>query len=130
MKRIMICIECPQGCRLEIEADGAHIKGVSGHKCKRGDKYARQEVEAPMRTLTTSVLTRGLELKMLPVRTSGPVPKEKLFPAMDAIKRLTVTSPVKAGAVVAENFLGLGVDLIACRSLGRLAAPPPDEKQP
>ena len=116
----MTCIACPQGCRLEIEADGSHVIAVAGNKCKRGDKYARQETEAPMRTLTTSVLTRGLELKMLPVRTSGPIPKEKLFPAMDAIKRITVTSPVKASAVVAENFLGLGVDLLACRELVRL----------
>ncbi|OGR63405.1 MAG: hypothetical protein A2X31_09055 [Elusimicrobia bacterium GWB2_63_22] len=120
MKRTMTCIECPKGCTLEIEADGARVISVSGHQCRRGDKYARQETEAPMRTLTTSVLTRGLELKMLPVRTSRPIPKDKLFEAMDAIKRLTVTSPVKAGAVVATDFLGLGVDLVACRPLEKL----------
>lgn len=120
MKRTMTCIECPQGCSLEIEADGSRVISVSGHKCKRGDKYARQEVEAPMRTLTTSVLTKGLELKMLPVRTSKPIPKGRLFDAMDAVKRLTVTSPVKAGSVIATDFLGLGVDLVACRPLGKL----------
>jgi len=120
MKRTMTCIECPKGCLLEIEADGSRVISVSGNKCKRGDKYARQEVEAPMRTLTTSVLTRGLELKMLPVRTSGPIPKGKLFAAMDAIKRIVVTSPVKAGAVVATDFLGMGVDLVACRALDKL----------
>lgn len=120
MKRVLTCIECPQGCRLEIEADGARVISVTGQKCKRGDKYARQEVEAPLRTLTTSVLTRGLELKMLPVRTSKPIPKGKLFEAMDAVKRLVVTSPVKAGSVIATDFLGLGVDLVACRPLNKL----------
>lgn len=120
MTRPMTCIECPKGCRLEVEIDGARVTGVAGQECKRGDKYARQEIEAPMRTLTTSALTRGLELKMLPVRTSKPIPKEKLFPAMEAVKRLTVTSPVKAGAVIAEDFLGLGVDLLACRTLNKL----------
>lgn len=119
MKRTMTCIECPKGCALEIEADGARVISVSGNKCKRGDQYARQEVESPMRTLTTSVLTRGLELKMLPVRTSRPIPKGSLSAAMDAVKRLTVTSPVKAGAVVATDFLGLGVDLVACRPLNK-----------
>jgi CxxC motif-containing protein len=119
MKRIMTCIECPQGCRLEIEADGSRVISVAGGKCKRGEKYARQEVEAPMRTLTTCVLTRGLELRMLPVRTSKPIPREKLFEAMDGIKRLVVTTPVKAGSVIAVNFLGLGVDLVACRALGK-----------
>lgn len=119
MKRKMTCIECPQGCSLEIEADGSRVISVSGHKCKRGDRYARQEVEAPLRTLTTSVLTRGLELKMLPVRTSKPIPKDKLFEAMEAVKRITVTSPVKAGSVIATDLIGLGVDLVACRPLGK-----------
>jgi CxxC motif-containing protein len=36
---------------------------------------------------------------------------------MEAVKRITVTSPVKLGSVIAENFLGLGVDLIATREL-------------
>ena len=117
MKRPMTCIACPQGCFMEVETDGSRLIGVSGHKCNRGDVYARQEIEAPVRTLTTSVLTRGLELKMLPVRSSGLIPKEKLFAAMDAVKLITVTSPVKAGAVVATDFLGLGVDLLACRGL-------------
>lgn len=119
MKRLMTCIECPKGCRLTIESDGSRVIEVTGQECKRGGKYARQEIEAPMRTLTTSVLTRGLELKMLPVRSSKPVPKDKLFPAMDAVKRIVVTSPVKAGAVVVSDFLGLGVDLLACRELNK-----------
>lgn len=117
MKRTMTCIECPQGCLLEIEADGFRVISVTGNKCKRGEAYARQEVEAPMRTLTTCVLTKGLELKMLPVRTSRPIPKEKLFEAMEAVKRLVVTSPVKEGSVVAADLLGLGADLVACRPL-------------
>ena len=124
MKRTMTCIECPQGCRLEIETDGSRVISVTGNKCKRGDKYARQEIEAPMRTLTTSVLTRGLELKMLPVRTSRPIPKGRLFEAMEAVKRMVVTSPVKAGTVIAPDFLGLGVDLLACRPLDRAADAP------
>jgi len=120
MIRIMTCIACPQGCRLEVDAGGARVISVAGQKCERGDAYARQEIEAPMRTLTTSVLTRGLELKMLPVRTRKPIPKGKLFEAMAAIKLLVVSSPVKAGAIVAANFLGLGVDLVACRSLEKV----------
>lgn len=119
MKRIMTCIECPQGCRLETEADGSRLISVTGYKCKRGEAYARQETESPMRTLTTAVLTRGLELKMLPVRTSKPIPRGKLFEAMEAVKRVVVTAPVEAGDVVAPDILGLGADLVACRRLGK-----------
>ncbi|MDO8804648.1 MAG: DUF1667 domain-containing protein [Elusimicrobiota bacterium] len=115
----MTCIECPKGCRLEVEADGSRLISVSGETCERGPAYARQEIEAPMRTLTTSVLTRGLELKMLPVRSSKPIPKGKLFAAMDAVKLITVAAPVSAGTVVVPDFLGLGVDLVACRGLGK-----------
>jgi CxxC motif-containing protein len=113
----MTCIECPQGCLLEVETDGSRFISVTGYKCKRGQAYARRETEAPARTLTTSVLTRGLELKMLPVRTSKPIPREKLGEAMEAVKRIVVTSPVKAGTVIAPDFLGLGADLLACRRL-------------
>lgn len=120
MKRQLTCIACPEGCLIEVETDGSRVIGLSGHKCSRGAVYARQETEAPMRTLTTSVLASGLELKMLPVRTSKPIPKGKLFEAMDAVKRLTITAPVKTGAVVVPDFLGLGVDLVACRALGKL----------
>lgn len=116
----MTCIECPQGCSLETEHDGSTVIGVTGHKCRRGGLYARQEIEAPMRTLTTSLLTRGLDPKMLPVRTSKPIPKEKLFEAMAAVRLLVVTSPVKAGDVVAADFLGLGADLLACRELKKI----------
>lgn len=111
------CIACPQGCRLEIETDGSRVISVAGHKCPHGEKYARQEIEAPMRTLTTSVLAEGLELKMLPVRTDKTIPKDRLFDAMEEIKKITVSKPLKAGEVLVSNFLGLGVNLIATRSL-------------
>lgn len=121
MERIMTCIECPKGCRLTVDVEGAGVISVAGQGCPRGDKYAKQEVEAPMRTLTSAVLTKGLELKMLPVRTSKPIPKPKLFEAMEAVKRITLTSPVKTGSVIVENFLGLGVDLTATRELDRIS---------
>ncbi len=115
----MTCIECPQGCRLTVDADGSRVISATGHKCPRGENYAKQEVEAPLRTLTTAVRTSGLELKMLPVRTNKPIPKGKLLDAMEAVKRITLTSPVKTGSVIAGNFLGLGADLVATRELGK-----------
>ncbi|MDT8287675.1 MAG: DUF1667 domain-containing protein [Elusimicrobiales bacterium] len=119
MKRTMTCIECPRGCALEVTLESEwKVSAVAGHQCPRGEKYARQEIESPMRTLTTAVLTRGLELRMLPVRTSGPIPKGRLMDAMAAVKKIVVSSPVTTGQAVSENFLGLGVDLVATRPLG------------
>ncbi|MBI4801493.1 MAG: DUF1667 domain-containing protein [Elusimicrobia bacterium] len=119
MKRLMTCIECPKGCRLTAGVGGRRLISVTGQKCPRGKKYAKREVESPMRTLTTTVLTSRLELKMLPVRTNKPIPKSKLLEAMKAVKRMTLISPVRTGSVIAPNFLGLDADLIATRDLGK-----------
>ena len=120
MNRLITCIECPKGCALAVEMDGLKAVAVTGQECPRGDKYARREIENPMRTLTTSVLTEALEFKMLPVRTSAPIPKEKILPAMEEIKKMKISSPVETGDAVVKNFMGLGVDLVAARRLRAL----------
>jgi CxxC motif-containing protein len=116
MAKELTCIECPLGCALTVEADNGKALKVSGHKCPKGEQYAFSEVENPLRLLTAAVLCRGLELKMLPVRTKHPIPKAKIIPAMDEIKKLRVDRPVEAGEMLVKDFLGLGVSLIATRS--------------
>jgi len=115
MSRKLICIECPQGCSLEVALEGNKVVSVTGNTCPRGDKYARSEIENPVRTFTSSVLAEELDIKMLPVRTSGPIPKAGLLPAMREVKKILVSAPVETGAVLAENFMGTGVNLVACR---------------
>jgi len=115
MIKKITCIECPIGCQLEVETDGQYVIKVTGNKCEKGPAYAKQEIENPMRVLTSTVLTKGLDIKMVPVRTSQPIPKAKLLEAMAEIKKLRATKPVLINTVIASNFLGLGVDLIATR---------------
>jgi CxxC motif-containing protein len=90
---------------------------VSGNECPKGEKYAVQEVERPMRILTSAVLADGLELKMVPVRTDRPIPKSKLTEAMEEIKKIRLTNPVNSGSVIVENFLNLGVNLLSTRTV-------------
>jgi CxxC motif-containing protein len=116
MQKKITCIACPVGCRLTIELENNQFKSVSGNKCDKGKTYAQQEIENPTRTLSSTIRTVGLELKMLPVRTAKPIPKSQLFPAMEEIRNLSCSHPVKAGEIIQKNFLGLGVDLIATRS--------------
>ena len=116
MTKTLTCIECPKGCRLTVETDGSYVLRVTGHQCPKGEKYARQEVENPLRILTTSVLTQGLNLKMLPVKTSGPIPKAKVLAVMPQVRQIRVLTPVKIGGIIESNFAGLGVDLVATRS--------------
>jgi CxxC motif-containing protein len=115
MTRKLTCIECPKGCVLSVEVEGAKVVKVSGNLCPKGLTYAAAEIENPQRILTSTVLAKGLPLKMVPVRTDRPIPKGRLMEAMREIRRLRIDKPVQVGDVIAQNFLGLGVDLISTR---------------
>ena len=115
MIKEFICIECPKGCHLSVVINDGVISEISGNSCEKGEAYARAEIENPMRILTTSVLALGLTLKMIPVRTDKPIPKARLFDAMKKVKEMRVDKPVCCGDIIEENFLELGVNLIATR---------------
>lgn len=105
------------GCRLEIDADeSGKIIGITGNTCKRGSDYALSEFTDPRRTLTTTVRISGAATDtLLPVRTSSPIPKHKLFEAMEAANKLEVSGPVKIGDIVCRDFIESGINLIACK---------------
>jgi len=115
MNKKMTCIECPQGCALSVDHENCKVIKVEGAKCPKGMGYAMSEIENPSRILTATVVAHGLDLKLIPVRTNKPIPKKDIFRAMEEIAKLNVTEPFKAGDTVVENFLSLGVKLIATR---------------
>lgn len=117
MLKKLICIECPKSCTLSVEIEGNKIINIEGHQCPKGEKYAVSEIKHPVRMLTSTVLTRGLPLKMISVRTDNPIPKARMLEAMTEIKKVRITKRLKVGDVVIKNFLGLKVNLIATRSL-------------
>ncbi|MDP3730553.1 MAG: DUF1667 domain-containing protein [Candidatus Omnitrophota bacterium] len=116
MIKKITCIECPKGCLLSIDIENCRVVKVSGNECPKGEKYAVQEMENPMRIFTSAVLAEGLSLKMVPVRTDKPIPKGMLAAAMEEAKKIRLKSPVKSGSVIVEGFLGLGVNLFATHS--------------
>ncbi len=111
----LTCIECPVGCVLSITVENGKVIMVEGHKCPKGEKYAVSETENPVRILTSTVLTVGMPLKMIPVRTDRPIPKGDLFEAMEEIKKIRIKQTLRAGDIVVKDFLGLEVNLIATR---------------
>lgn len=113
MKKNLICVSCPLGCPIEVEIENGEVVSVTGNTCKRGDAYARAEITNPVRSLTTSVKVENGLHPVVPVKSSGPVPKDKMFDCMKEINSITVKAPVKIGDVVIENILGLGVDIVA-----------------
>jgi CxxC motif-containing protein len=109
------------GCPLELRHEGRTIIEVSGNECNRGAKYARQEFSEPRRALSTTVPITGALWERLPVMASSPVLKDRVMQAARAIHALRVKAPVKAGQVLMKDLLGeVGVDVVACRSMGRL----------
>lgn len=118
MKRDLVCIVCPMGCRMTIETDESSENGykVEGNTCKRGITYAVKEVTNPTRVITTTVKIEEFHLRRLPVRTDGEVPKEMIFDCMKEINKVTIKPPVKTGDVIVEDILGTGVNVVASRS--------------
>ena len=54
---------------------------------------------------------------MASVRLTNPIPKDRIFAAMEAIKALNLTAPVKAGTIVLEKILGYDSDVIVTKSV-------------
>ncbi len=118
-KVTMTCIVCPLGCEAELEVQGKQVIDVKGCNCERGVRYVVEEYTAPRRVLTTTVRVRCGSVLMLPVRTSAPIPKELLRPAMAALRVVEVEAPIRIGEIIAGNLLGTGVDVLASRSVAR-----------
>ena len=114
-----LCVNCPLGCRLEVDADGRDVVEVRGNACKRGVEFARQEHADPRRMVTTTVAIRGASLPRLPVATAQALPKDRVVDLCRALHQLRLEAPVAIGDVVMADALGTGVDVVATRSLGR-----------
>lgn len=119
----MPCIVCPMSCHLEVEIDDdKQVLAVRGNTCPRGAAYARKEVVAPQRMVTTTVRINHALYPLLPVITSKEVPKERIFDIMDACKNVCVNAPVAYGDVIIAKAAGLDVDILASRSMDEVKA--------
>lgn len=117
MDRKITCIECPTGCTVTVAVEDGKVVRVDGFGCRRGRDYAISEVEQPERLLTTTVPACNLAVRMVPVRTSRPIPRDMRTQAMETIRQVRVRHAVKVGDVIIENLLGLGVDVVATREI-------------
>lgn len=112
----LVCINCPRGCKLEVENINGEIQ-VTGNFCPRGKQYAINEMTNPLRTVTTTVRVASKKYSRLPVITSSPIPKAKIMDVCKALKDTQVKAPIKLGDVVVSNIIGLGSDIIASKSI-------------
>lgn len=116
-KRRISCIVCPMSCVGEVELDDGQIVRMAGFTCKRGQEYARNEVTAPKRMMTTTVRITGGALPLLPVISKTAVPKDKVVACARCLSATIVKAPVKEGDIIYPNILNLGVDIVATRDI-------------
>jgi CxxC motif-containing protein len=117
MESKITCIICPIGCEITIHHEEKKIISIEGHQCKKGIPYAEGELFDPKRTLTTTMLVKGGELPLVSVRTSSPIPKERMFHVMDCISQTIIDAPVEIGDVLVKNVLDLNVDIVATKKV-------------
>ena len=115
--RIMTCVTCPVGCEMTVEYEDKKIISVSGNDCKRGVKYASDEIVTPRRTLTSTVILNGGKIKYMPVKTDKPISKDKIFEAMREINKIKINAPVKMGDILRVDFIEPGINLVAGRDV-------------
>ena len=117
MIKEIICTVCPRGCHINVSGDGKNIESLDGYGCKRGIEYATNEYTNPVRILTTLVKIKDAKYDLLPVRSTKPVPKNKLFDCMEVIRNASVSLPVKRYDVIVENICGTGVDIVSTKNI-------------
>ncbi len=114
MLKNIICVACPMGCPVTVEiADNGVIVSVNGNTCKRGDAYARAECTNPVRSLATTVKVNGGIYNVVPCKSAGSLPKDKIMECMNIINNASVNAPVRLGDILVKNILDKGIDIIA-----------------
>lgn len=107
----LICITCPRGCHLEVDEN----LNVTGNFCPRGAIYAKKELTAPERSLTSFV--RCKNGKICSVKTSSPIPKAKIFDVEKELSNVNPEGKIKIGDVIIKNVCDLGIDIVATRNI-------------
>ena len=114
MKKELTCIICPIGCSLVAETDGTNVISVTGNSCPRGKAYAETECISPMRTITTTVISKNGE--PICVKTDRPIPKDKVFDAMKIINQVRPDLPISIGDVIIADVFGSNI--VATKNAG------------
>lgn len=99
-----ICLMCPRACKLDRPS------------CEKGTKEAKK-ASRDLRIFTASIAINSEEVGRLPVKTRSYIKKQDQVRLSLYLETIRLKSPIEIGQVVVENPLGLGVDLVATRTI-------------
>ena len=121
--REFTCVVCPNGCTIVVDVDNDEtpvVTRVQGNVCRRGEAWARQEVENPMRTIASSVPVNNGDFPLVSVRTNRPVPLARIREVMEEIRRVSPSAPVGIGDVIVSSPAGCDTEVVATRRVRKI----------
>ncbi len=119
MRKKMICIVCPLGCSLTVDHNKNRVQKIFGNRCNLGLQYAEKELFNPERTLTTTVKVKNGHLPLVSVRTSKPIPKKRIFDAMNLLAKVEVEAPIKIGEKIIKNLFDTNASIVATKNISK-----------
>ena len=108
------CVVCPNGCLIEVSKSG-----ISGYKCEKGIAWVKQELENPMRTVTSNVLVHGGDFINASVRTTRPIFLSDVPKLMKMISDIRIDAPAEIGQLLLSQPMGINTDVIFTRNVKR-----------
>lgn len=105
------CTICPNGCQVKWDKE----TGIySGNRCPRGEQFAIQERENPVRTVTTTIKACGGDTALTPVKSATPIDKDSVEGMVEALKKLSAKTGLKLGdEVFRTECHGRAVQIVA-----------------
>ncbi|MHA1521038.1 MAG: DUF1667 domain-containing protein [Promethearchaeota archaeon] len=116
-EREIICVVCPNSCRLTVWKDSEDKVQITGNQCSRGLTYGENEYLHPVRMVITTMRIEDAPFAVIPVRSEEPIPKPLIIQAIKLINKSKCRSPVKMGDILIENILDTKINIIASRSM-------------
>ena len=116
----LICVVCPNGCNITASytEEPHELLKVEGQRCSRGESWAKQEIENPLRTFSSSVTVHNGDFLEASVRVTKPVPLTKIFDVMEEIRKIKAEAPLRIGDILLRNPAGTDTDVIVTRNVG------------
>ena len=104
------------GCHLEVTGNPDELT-VAGGLCPKGETYAKDEINNPLRMVCTTVKIAGGIHPVVPVKTDRAIPGKHKLDVVNAVKDITLTAPVKMGDIVISDIFNTGVNIVVTRNM-------------
>jgi CxxC motif-containing protein len=108
------------GCKFVVGLKNGNCIIEDGKKCKKGREFIINEALNPKRMLTSSIYVKNGIWPLVSVKSSKPIPKEKLNLILKEIKKKKINAPVSIGDIIINNSANTDINIIATKSVKKI----------